>query len=100
MLSISNCWICLKGETVWFTSAKSAGNWFRKRRSIHFDKVEVIPDCVKIRLSSDNDEDLPGLSLRIYVPGAASEAIDYGRHQTVSCIDIPWAGEAEIEVPV
>jgi hypothetical protein len=90
----------LRGENVWFTSAKSAVNWFRKRRSIHFDDVEVMPDCVKIRLSSDNDEDLPGLSLRIYIPGAMSETIDHGRHGTAPCIVIPWVGEAEIEVPV
>ena len=88
----------LKAENVWFASAKQAVNWFKKRRSVHFDDVRVSNDKITIKVSSKNLNDLPHVLLRVYHP--KSDSLDDMKNLHFSekqFIDIPWAGEPEIE---
>jgi hypothetical protein len=90
----------LKLEGVWFATAKDAVEWFRRRRQIRFEKVEMTSFGVKVKLSEMNLKELPGFTLRVHRPAQAGEA--QGEKQDVkgNWIDIPLTDNQEIEVTV
>ena len=87
-------------EGVWFATAKDAVEWFRRRRQIRFEKVEMTSSGVKVKLSELNLKELPGFRLRVHRPAQAGEA--QGERQDVkgTWIDIPVLSNQEIEVAV
>jgi hypothetical protein len=90
----------LKLEGVWFATAKDAVEWFRRRRQIRFENVEMTSSGVKVKLSGMNLKELPGFRLRVHRPAQAGEA--QGERQDVkgNWIDIPLTDNQEIEVTV
>jgi hypothetical protein len=45
----------LKTKNVWFATAGQAVNWFKKRRSFHFNDVRFLQNKVQIKLCSNNE---------------------------------------------
>jgi hypothetical protein len=92
----------LKKENVWFATAKQAVKWFEKRRSIHFNGIELSRNKIRLKLISDNDNNLPNVLLRIHNPQIKSintkERTEDSSRCNRSFIDIPWSGEPEIEL--
>lgn len=56
----------LKSRGAWFSTAGQAVSWFRKRRSVVFEKDCTEPGAVRARVSGDKSDYLPGLRLRIH----------------------------------
>lgn len=90
----------LKRENVWFATAKAAVEWFRKRRQIRFEKVELTPRGVKVKLHGTNSAELPGFRLRVHRP--AGEGDTRGAMQTMKreWVEVPVRDQPEIEVTV
>lgn len=91
----------LKAERVWFATAKAAVEWFRRRRQIRFEDVEVTSRGVKVKLRATKAPDSPGFTLRVHNPGKVVKTADRDRSSPGSdWIDVPLTGEPEIEVTV
>lgn len=91
----------LKTERVWFATAKAAVEWFRRRRQIRFEDVEVTSRGVKVKLRATKAPDSPGFTLRVHNPGKVVKTADRDRSSPSSnWIDAPLTGEPEIEVTV
>ncbi len=86
----------LKTENVWFATAKQAVNWFKIRRSIHFDDIEFSEDRVKIKISSSIDNNLPDLLIRLYYP-VRSRKSESSAGSSRGFIDMPLSADAERE---
>src|SRR5207249_12204793 len=56
----------LKSRGPWFSTAREAVAWFRKRRSVVFEDDGIASDVVRARVSADKGDHLPGLRLRIH----------------------------------
>jgi hypothetical protein len=56
----------LRSRGAWFSTAGRAASWFRKRRSVVFEKDPMEPGTVRASITSDHGDDLPGLRLRIH----------------------------------
>ena len=91
----------LKVERVWFATASAAVDWFRRRRQIRFEDVEVTPRGVKVKLRARKAPDLPGFTLRVHHPAKAVKMDDQSRSSLKSnWTDVPVTDKPEIEVPV
>lgn len=89
----------LKVERVWFATARAAVEWFRRRRQIRFEDVEVTSRGVKVKLRATNAPDSPGFTLRVHNPGQVVKSADRDRSSLGNIwIDAPLTGEPEIEI--
>jgi hypothetical protein len=67
----------LKTRGAWFATAGQAVAWFRKRRSVVFDKDEIEPDTLRAKAMAGSDDGLPSLRLRMH---EARESFEGGRY--------------------
>ncbi len=56
----------LKERAAWFPTAAGAVSWFRSRRSARFDDVCQENGALRVRVSSEQGKDIPGLTLRVH----------------------------------
>ncbi len=56
----------LKSRGAWFSTAGQAVSWFRKRRSARFETDSSARGGVRTALAADQEDNLPGLRLRIH----------------------------------
>lgn len=56
----------LRSRDAWFATAAEAVRWFRKRRSAVFQRISVESGELRVAMTADADEDVPGLQLRIH----------------------------------
>lgn len=90
----------LKEKNAWFATAGQAVNWFNKRRSIKFNDISYSGEKVYIKFDSNHDETTGEFSIRFHYPqGSLRESGNSGKYQQ-SYVDIPWAGEHEVEFNV
>jgi peptidoglycan/xylan/chitin deacetylase (PgdA/CDA1 family) len=59
----------LKGRGAWFATAGQATSWFRKRRAAEFDTNPAEPSGVRLKAAHAQNDNLPGLRLRVHKPG-------------------------------
>lgn len=85
-------------ERVWFATARAAVEWFRKRRQIRFENVEVTSRGVKVKLRARIAPDSPGFTLRVHRPAEVGEARGDRRVVNGNWIDVPVNDEQDIEV--
>lgn len=88
----------LKSENVFFASATEAVNWYRKRRSVHFDYVKIKSGRVRIKISSAVGDQPSGIMIRIHYPRLVNESNDQHQPQIEPWLDIPLTQGEEIEV--
>jgi len=81
----------LKREKVWFATAQQAVNWYRKRRSVRIDDVEVAENnSLKVTLSSARvDNDFPPVRIRLHHSNGKRKNAPVDELYE----DIPWKGE-------
>jgi len=78
----------LKKRRVWFGTASQVVHWFRKRRTLSFQHVEVTKEGLRLVMQSDSSEsEDTDFTMRIYLPGADGKFIDVG-----------WTGEPVVDV--
>lgn len=82
----------LKKNDPWFATAGQATGWFRKRRSVKFGPCLEKDNSLQISISSVDNDNLPGMKLRIYVPARN----DSGPHGAVIANHLEFK---EIEIP-
>jgi hypothetical protein len=75
----------LKSLDGWFATAGHVVGWFRKRREVHFERVEGSDGVARTRLRYQGEEILPPLTVRTHRTGS-------------TCVDIPWGGAAELDL--
>jgi len=63
----------LKNRGAWFSTAGQAISWFRKRRSVVFERNSADPAAVCAKVTAHHGHSLPGLRLRIYNAPESSE---------------------------
>ena len=86
----------------WFGTASQVVGWFRKRRKVHFEKVQT-PDGERIRLRYEGREIDPPLRIRVYRPECRRVAEESSGEPTAEFVDIPWNGtsldEDQFQIP-
>jgi len=81
----------LKADSVWFTTARQAVLWFKKRRSVQFKEIQESSDKIGIKVTSEDDTDLPGLLMRIHHRKVDSTDSKKMAGSEKSFVDIPWS---------
>ena len=56
----------MKNRKAWFATAGQAVAWFRKRRSATFEVDPADPETVRVRIPSEQADNLPALRIRTY----------------------------------
>jgi len=56
----------LRDRNAWFATASQAAAWFRKRRSVVFESDDDTGNGGRVRILSDNGDNLPSLRLRVH----------------------------------
>jgi hypothetical protein len=87
----------LKDMRVWFATASQAVSWFSARRSVSFHNVRFCNNELKVRLSS-NANDNPQLLLRVHVPQEQGMQADDMLIAQGRIIDISFSGDLEISL--
>ena len=85
----------LKNRRAWFATAGQAISWFRKRRSVVFERDGIEPDGVRARVSADDGGHLPGLRLRIH---NARESCQSGAQASERYIDMAFDESVDTRV--
>jgi hypothetical protein len=73
----------LREEDAWFATARQMVAWFRRRRAVQFEAVEVAGDALRVRLRGPGDQGELPLVVRVHLPGGY--------------VDRPWSGEPLVE---
>jgi hypothetical protein len=63
----------LDARGTWFCTASQAVSWFRKRRSITFDKSTCETDEISVKLAGASESSSPGFRLRRHQPAMLSD---------------------------
>jgi hypothetical protein len=74
----------LKTRGAWFATAGQAVAWFRKRRSVVFDKDKIEPDALRAKAVGGSDDSLPSMRLRMHKARESFEAGQYSHHVDVA----------------
>jgi hypothetical protein len=69
----------------WFPTVAQAASWFHQRRSVVFDSVRWDGDSVHVKAFADCQDDLPGLSVRVYMPGRRANGNGANGDSTSAC---------------
>ena len=77
----------LKNRGAWFSTAGQAISWFRKRRSVVFERNSADPAAVGAKVTAQYGDSVPGLRLRIY---NARESCKIGAHCPEEYIDVAF----------
>lgn len=60
----------LRKSNAWMDTASKVVRWFDKRRSVVFEDVCFSKNRVKLQITGNSDDDVPGLKVRIHKPKA------------------------------
>jgi hypothetical protein len=86
----------LKSRGAWFSTAGQAVSWFRKRRSAAFVMDSIEPGAVRVKITVDHGDILPGLRLRIH---KARKLGPNGAHRSEDYVDMAAEESMEASVP-
>jgi hypothetical protein len=83
----------LRKYRVWFGTAKQVVSWFRKRRAIRFERVEVAGGGVRVKIIAPDLGGSPPFGIRVHhVKSHAAAAFS----SMPLYSDMPWEGEVEL----
>jgi hypothetical protein len=85
----------------WFGTAAQVVGWFRKRREVRFERIEVM-GAARIRLRNAGKRIQPPLTIRVYKPSHRLNNGESASAAATESIDILWDGESikELELPM
>ena len=81
----------LKSTDAWFATTGHAASWFRKRRSVHFERVEAADGTARTDIRYEGEEIRPPLNVRIHRPQGTPSLESHCGTKSDST-DIPWSG--------
>ena len=81
----------------WFGTATQVISWFRKRRSVRFERVGP-PDSLRTHLQYEGEEIHPPLRIRVYVPRQRGNDDECSCAATAEYVDLPWNGTSADEL--
>jgi hypothetical protein len=87
----------LRKRGAWFGTARQVVHWFRQRRSVVFEEASWSEDTLRLRLTHDSCSSDSRLLLRVHRP-RGTESAESGARPPY--IDLPWAGETCVEIPL
>lgn len=85
----------LTSRGVWFATAGRAVDWFRRRRSVSFERVDFSDTSLKLNLKAEESAPVPGFILRIHVPANMRKNL---RLEQREHLDVPWNGARQITI--
>ena len=85
----------LKSRGVWFTTAGRVVDWFRRRRSVSFERVDFSDAGLQLILKTGESVPIPGFLLRVHLPANTGGK---PRPEQREHVDVPWDGAREINV--
>jgi len=86
----------LRNENTLFATAAEAVHWFSRRRSIHFEDVEIRESAIRIRLRSDVLDNGTPYVLRCYLPKKGNDVVAYEDKFHSRFVDVKYNGQHEI----
>jgi hypothetical protein len=82
----------LKARKVWFGTAGQVVAWFRKRRGVTFERVEVEDGTIRVRLCGSGQPGTPPLRIRIHSADSVRRGV------SAANVDLAWNGESDLEL--
>ncbi len=82
----------------WIGNASQIVAWFRHRRSIAFRECNLVDGKFVISIVGDAVASDPKMFFRLHLPSRSAGSLPAGCKDNF--IDIPWNGEAHLEIPV
>jgi hypothetical protein len=82
----------LKSSEAWFATASKTVRWFRKRREVRFDRVDV-GGATRTRLRYEGEEIQPPLRIRVYRPLRGTNKVQSPFEAPAEFTDITWNGQ-------
>jgi hypothetical protein len=90
----------IKTKHACFLTARQAVDWFKQRRALKVDSVDISSKTVRVTLSSDGGTFHLAPCVRIHLPPKKSEASANRSPCIPTCIDVPWQGEATVHASI
>jgi hypothetical protein len=87
----------LRSHHAWIASARRVVGWFRQRRSIVFEEINLVEDKLSLKIRGGHSVSDPLLFIRIHIPRSKNRL---GSAIEPNYYDIPWNGELNIEIPL
>jgi hypothetical protein len=89
----------LRSRKAWLPTASQAVAWFRKRRSVTFETLQLTNTRL-IRASFEDSDSLPGLRLRVHQPRAVTLAAEPRNTGVVEFEDLPLTRTTELTLSI
>jgi hypothetical protein len=91
----------LKSLDGWFGAATQVVSWFRQRRHVRFEQVEVLGGA-RVLLRYDGEEIEPPLKIRFYGPSRRRNDGESVGGPSMESIDVSWNGKSvdELELQI
>ncbi len=90
----------IKQRNAWTGTARQVVKWFKKRRSVCFEEVELVNNKLKVKLSTTEDKGVPDLLLRIHKPKTDRMNGVQGSSAETTYSDFPFYDRLHMEFPV
>src|SRR2546427_12836405 len=74
----------------WFATARQAVSWFRRRRSVVFERAGQDPEVIRAKVCLAPQEGVPGLRLRLHNPLDCHPSRSYVDTPFTDSIDVPF----------
>ncbi|OGV42039.1 MAG: hypothetical protein A2X46_05650 [Lentisphaerae bacterium GWF2_57_35] len=81
----------LERRGAWFGAAASVTEWFRARRQLKLTRDAISTERVRVHIEGPSFQ--PGCTLRVHIPIPS-----HGAWGVVRQYDVPWSGEAEVQI--
>lgn len=85
----------LKSSGGWFATGAQAVHWFRKRRQVHFERLET-GEGVRVAPHCDGGMDLPSMRLRVYGPFDSTNRTELSGEAAFNFADFPWNAKESV----
>jgi hypothetical protein len=87
----------LRERGAWFGSASQVVQWFRRRRSVVFEELNLEGKMINLHMKCECYESETPLILRVHNP--RKEGSEESKPEQ-SYVDIPWRGESPVNIPL
>src|SRR5256712_2278421 len=78
----------LRSRGPWFATARQAVSWFRRRRSVVFERAGRDLEVIRAKVSLDSDDEVPALRLRLHNPVGVDASRRYVDTPLTNSIDV------------
>ena len=90
----------LRNSGAWIDTASRVVRWFAKRRTVAFGEVSFSRGKVRLHVTSEKDESVPDLVLRVYTPENDRAAGPGATAPQTKYLDVPFSNDLTAEFPI